>query len=99
MYRQGDVFLMKAQIPKDAKPIQDENGLLILARGEATGHHHSVSARNAIMLMVGTVMYLRCLRKTELKHQEHGPIVLPKGDYIVKRQREYHPEEIRNVQD
>ncbi|MGH9523996.1 MAG: hypothetical protein ACRD3E_15850 [Terriglobales bacterium] len=32
-------------------------------------------------------------------HEEHAPIVLPPGDYEIVRQREYSPEEIRNVAD
>lgn len=32
-------------------------------------------------------------------HQEHGPITLPPGNYRVQIQREYSPEEIRNVAD
>ena len=32
-------------------------------------------------------------------HEEHGPITLPPGNYQVTIQREYSPEEIRNVVD
>ncbi len=32
-------------------------------------------------------------------HEEHGPVTLPPGDYEVTIQREYSPEEIRNVAD
>jgi hypothetical protein len=39
-----------------------------------------------------------------LRHEEHGPFVIPKGDYRVggegvRTQREYTPAEIRSVQD
>lgn len=98
--RQGDVFLEKiASIPKDAQQVNSEDGKLILARGEATGHHHSVAARDAMLFLVGTVMYLRCLKETQLRHQEHEVIPLKPGDYRVTRQVEYHPKEIRRVED
>ena len=34
-----------------------------------------------------------------LQHDEHATINLPPGSYIVRRQREYSPEEIRRVAD
>ena len=37
--------------------------------------------------------------QTILEHQEHAPITLPEGIYIVTTQREYTPTEIRNVKD
>ena len=64
---------------------------LILARGEATGHHHSVVAASARLYHTATVgiMLLEVLRRVQLKHQEHAPITLPPGSYLVRRQREY----------
>lgn len=35
----------------------------------------------------------------QVTHEEHGAIVLPPGDYVVRRQREYAPEAIRLVAD
>jgi len=99
--RQGDVFLERIEkLPEgEQKTVGVEGSRLILVRGEATGHHHSVAARNAILMLIGTEMFLRVIRQTKLKHQEHGPITLPPGDYAVKRQREYEPEGLRNVAD
>ena len=34
-----------------------------------------------------------------LLHEEHAPIDLPAGSYIVRIQREYSPEALRNVAD
>ena len=100
-YRQGDVFLQKIEKLPDGKQekVPAENGKLVLAHGEATGHHHAVDAHKAVLMLIGTAMYLRCLKQTVLRHEEHGPVVLPAGDYLVRRQREYSPEEIRNVAD
>lgn len=99
--RQGDVFLERIDKLPDGeqKIVSPEGSRLILVRGEATGHHHSVAAHNAIVMLIGTEMFLRCLKKTTLRHQEHGPIPVLPGNYRVTRQREYTPEEIRNVED
>lgn len=43
--------------------------------------------------------YLFVDRACLLTHQEHGTIALAPGCYKVTRQREYSPEEIRNVAD
>ncbi len=82
-----------------SKRIKPESGRLILARGEATGHHHSVIEDDAELIQEGERMLLCVTRETELRHQEHGAIVVPPGVYEVTRQREYSPEAIRNVQD
>ena len=34
-----------------------------------------------------------------LRHEEHNPYVIPRGDHRVTRQREYSPEAIRSVAD
>lgn len=99
--RQGDVLLVKIdKLPDgDMMRVEPEGSRLILVRGEATGHHHSVDAKRAFLVVINTAMYLRVLRETVLKHQEHEPVPLPPCDYQVIRQREYTPQEIRNVTD
>lgn len=39
------------------------------------------------------------LNECHITHQEHDTVILPAGNYKVIRQREYHPEAIRNVLD
>jgi len=101
MLRQGDVLIIPVRrAPKKLTPVQAEDGRLILARGEVTGHHHSVDAGVATLsLDEGGVMYLDIDELTEIRHQEHAPIPLAPGKYKVVRQREYSPEAIRNVAD
>lgn len=42
IYRQGDVSIQRiSQIPKGLKKSKVNGGLVILAHGEVTGHHHS----------------------------------------------------------
>jgi len=100
MYRQGDVMVEACAVPDGAKRVEAEAGRLILARGEATGHHHSLVADAETDLYERDgVLYLRLAGVKVLEHQEHAPITLPPGDYRVARQVEYSPEEIRRVQD
>jgi len=100
MYRQGDVLIIKAsEIPKGVRKEKPQNGRLVLAEGEATGHAHAISAKHAMMYMLGTAMYIRALREAEIEHEEHATIRLPAGDYHVIRQQEYTPEGLRYVAD
>jgi hypothetical protein len=99
MYRQGDVLLVPTTVPDGLTTVPTTNGRLILAEGEATGHHHSVDASVATLGTRDDVMYLTVEELTEVRHQEHAPITLPAGGYRVVRQREYTPERIRNVAD
>ena len=101
-FRQGDVLIVAAShLPQGATVRARENGLVILAYGEVTGHHHSFSAPGVALLDVpnGTV-YLTIEELTApLVHQEHDAIAVPQGTYQVVRQREYTPEAILNVAD
>ena len=84
--QQGDVLLMVATIPVAAKPSSG----LVLAEGETTGHAHRVTRGQAKMLRDGERIFLRVLSgDATVTHEEHGPITLPRGDYEVKRVREY----------
>lgn len=121
-FRQGDVLLIpttKKPNPK-VKRQPRESGRLILARGEATGHHHSIAdshcslyldeqrpistedARTMVARLGGGLIPDRLLevkRPVNLEHQEHDTIRLPTGNYIVRIQREYSPQSLRNVAD
>lgn len=102
-FRQGDVFIEQCDRPRGAlaevKP--DDKGRTILAFGEVTGHAHALSSKTAKLYEVkGWVERLLVVTKvTALMHEEHGRIELPPGNYKVRIQKEYHPEEIRNVAD
>lgn len=100
-FRQGDVLVERIRsIPKDVTPVEREAGRIVLAHGEATGHAHAIAAPHAALLAKGAERFLRVLEQpVSLDHEEHSRIELPAGLYRVVRQREYTPEEIRNVQD
>jgi hypothetical protein len=101
VYRQGDVLIEQvSKLPGGLKLQKAENRRIILAHGEATGHHHSLDVDSADWWKTESgEQFLSVKTETLVEHQEHAPISLPPGDYRVRRQREYTPEAIRNVQD
>jgi hypothetical protein len=104
-YRQGDVLLIriaKGELPTQCKTVQPQGGRHVLASGEATGHHHSVTASSTTALLAGPneqMFFLVREGEALLEHQEHDLCKLPKGNYRVIIQREYSPQNIRRVQD
>jgi len=95
MLRQGDLLFVPCDgIPSDAKVVADN----VVARGETTGHTHRVRA-GAVVLMAGMVQYIRALQEAFVDHEEHATVILPTGDWLVKRQREYQPDGWRQVAD
>ena len=91
MYRQGDLLFVKIdKLPKRLRKIKEN----IILRGEATGHAHK---------LVGGILYrtyswsnpemfIEIPSSGKIVHEEHAPLVLPKGIYQVIRQREYDPD-------
>ena len=104
-YRQGDVYLVKVDepIPTNAVPVQSDRGRLVLAYGEVTGHAHVIEDEDVELFTTTADAVDRWLRVgpngATLTHDEHGAIVLPPGTYRQRIQREYSPEQIRNVCD
>lgn len=104
--RQGDVFVERVRTVS-GKPVQADR--IILAFGEVTGHCHEVIVAEPevdvdtppaqLFEEPDGTRYLLVERACQLVHQEHGTIALSPGAYKVTRQREYSPEEIRNVAD
>ncbi len=105
LIRQGDVLVRRIKaLPKNIKPAAPENGRLVLAHGEATGHHHSFALSDRVALFredgSGGGLFLSITgAPAALEHQEHTALVLAPGNYEVVRQREYSPEAIRRVED
>jgi hypothetical protein len=102
-YRQGDVLVTPAAIPR--KAVKQNHGVITLAEGEVTGHSHTITAsaeqvEHYISTTAwGPVLYLRVKEPVILSHQEHAPAILEPGDYIVRRQIEEWMEEVRQVAD
>lgn len=98
-YRQGDVLIRRIESLPASKATKRVTGVLI--EGEVTGHAHRLADLTAAeVLEVGEGLYLRVGEAgASIVHEEHKPIILEPGNYEVFRQREYSPEEIRNVAD
>lgn len=100
MYRQGDVLLVPASIPRRAVVVPRRgDGYphvkgIVLAAGEATGHHHVVTDPYARLFEVpGTgERFVRVSKRgAQLVHEEHDTIDLGQGELRIQRQREYEP--------
>jgi len=95
--RQGDVLVERVRrrtLPKGTF-VAARQGRLILAYGEATGHHHSVAVADGELVETDArEVFLRIMRATFLEHQEHGALALERGVYRVTIQQEYAPREL-----
>ena len=101
MFRQGDVLVVSVERKPDLQPVERENGRIILAHGEVTGHAHAITSSDAMLFMDAKTLdrYLDLKAPVTLDHEEHSYIDLPSGFYKVTIQREYRPEGIRRVVD
>ena len=104
---QGDVgFWIAVSIPAERSSIIAQNSRMIVARGEATGHHHSFASSDVelyeaepgvpfkVEMPDGTLadaLFARVLRDAPLSHQEHDTVVVPAQDYWIVMPREYTP--------
>jgi hypothetical protein len=103
---QGDIYIARInmEVPKDAEEVAPEGETLIITHSE-TGHHHVMEKSKAklyklpdsltSLLVVSETSVLTHLRDFDT----HEPIQFEKGNYIVRRQREYTPEGFRKVED
>lgn len=97
-YQQGDVLIKEYQ----GKIKGEKLNHLTLAEGEVTGHSHQIIGGQAELLLSNSMLYLKVLSDSALlKHEEHGEIAIPKGDYVIEKVLEYDHflEESREVRD
>lgn len=103
--RQGDVCLVSVKaIPSDAVEQPTKGKKLILAMGEATGHHHrfeflDTSQNVKLYVGAGGTRYLHVTGPVDLLHEEHSTARVPAGRYLLPQQVEYTPAELRRVAD
>jgi len=105
---QGDLMIRRVkEIPENAKPANPEKGLYIVAHSE-TGHHHAVAERPSVQYFTTDdpmIAYLKVIdeAETKLEHHRsfdtHETLLLDKGSYEIRRQREYTHEGWRRVED
>jgi hypothetical protein len=107
--RQGDVFVERV----DNRELEDKvcttlegkdvEGRTTLAYGEATNHSHSfyTNSQNVHLKKAknSPVFFLIVKKETGLKHEEHGEIMFPCGEYKPTRQMEWVPGKVRVVAD
>lgn len=107
MYRQGDVLLVPVpDLPKNVEQEKEEKaGLVILAYGEVTGHHHRFKSGGgkrvrAYRMPNSEDRFVTLRGHGRLEHEEHDTISVPPGNYQVIIQEEYISEsERRRVAD
>jgi hypothetical protein len=107
MYRQGDVLLVPVdEVPTAAVAENEEKeGLVILAYGEVTGHHHRFKSGGgrrvrAYRMPNSEDRFVTLRGNSRLVHEEHDAISVPPGNYQVIIQEEYISEsERRRVAD
>jgi hypothetical protein len=104
VYRQGDVSIVAVtSAPAERVDVARENGRVILADGEVTGHAHVIKATSAALFrdpkLTAVFMTVSGDVPVALEHEEHETIMIPPGDHQIIRRREYSPQEIRNVAD
>ena len=90
-YRQGDFLIEDVdQLPADAKP-QTRLRRLVVAQGEATGHHHVLLPSREDMdwwQNAAGDIYVRSAEAGRLVHEEHGTIeILTDAQFIVCRRQ------------
>lgn len=99
--RQGDVLLIRrASKPQGAGLLPREDGAVVLAHGEVTGHKHQLRGPQVNYYRDSGREYVTVIGTPEpLVHEEHSAIPQPPGDYELGQQVEYSPAALRNVAD
>lgn len=101
MLRQGDVLFIKVkEAPaSEAAAIEREAGRIVVAKGEVTGHAHTITTPDVVMYEHQSIRWLVAPHEFVLEHQEHSPLTIAPGIWRVAYQREYDPQAIRRVMD
>lgn len=104
--RQGDVIIIKTHdsaVTEEHAEVPRENGRVVLAHGEVTGHAHAIRTPGVTLLaregISDRVLTVGKDLEALLEHEEHGTIPLGHGTYIIRQQREWSGEDERTVQD
>lgn len=105
MLAQGDILFIKRDcVIKDG--YEKDDG--VIALGESTGHIHRIRpGQDAALRLIAGVMYVEAIKECIIEHVnqsgfstgDHSEIVLPAGNWEIRRQREYTPDGFRQVSD
>ena len=103
---QGDILIERIEDAAASRQIIQSvhNGAVIVAEGEATGHHHRLLGSvamyrdDAIARDIPSGLYVAHVEVMSptgrLVHEEHAPITLEEGTYRVRRQRQLEPTDV-----
>lgn len=85
MIRQGDVALIEIEeLPKNLKKKD-----LVIALGEITGHHHRFESKQVQVFADDSgQQFVQVKQPSQLIHEEHHQLEIPKGVFKVVMQRE-----------
>lgn len=91
IYRHGDVGSIAPidAIPESATPIKIKGDSFVLKNGTETGHSHLLTA-DGLQMFEDTEgrRYFTSSGDASLTHEEHKPLTIPAGTYIVNYERE-----------
>ena len=103
--RQGDVLFMHEGLELTELPageqtvIPRDNGRVVVAYGEVTGHAHATVAPDVQQIEIDNIRWLYAPDEFVIDHEEHDALTLAPGVWRVVYQREYTPQAIRRVLD
>ena len=91
--QQGDVLLQEVTgVPPGATRMPAE-GRVVVALGEKTGHSHVIKSDQAGLWGLTrngvTELYLEVKAPVTIVHDEHKPLPIPPGIYLVGRVKEF----------
>jgi len=90
--QQGDVILTRIKsLPPGKRKVlkKNNNGEMVLAEGETTGHYHGILENKSELFTIDNVMYMNLKKNATLTHQEHAHIELEAGIWQVGIVKEY----------
>jgi len=111
MAAQGDFIIMRIpSIPNGVEPMKSDDAFKHVIAHSETGHNHVMDRQHVdAFVKTGTKevdlyeLFLSVKEDTPIEHlrsfDTHESIMVPPGNYIVKRQREYTPEGFRRAAD
>ncbi len=111
MAAQGDFLIMRIDtIPENVEPIAaNEHNQIVVAHSETQHNHVMLAERVSAYKPAGVKevdlyeMFLSVEAPTEINHlrsfDTHETLLVPPGNYTVRRQREYIPEGFRKASD
>lgn len=82
--QQGDVLIKRIEsLPKGVKKKERDNGHIILAYGEVTGHAHRIMDVDALFYEKDGKLYLKNEKPVTLTHEEHHQQVIEPGIWEI----------------